>query len=189
MWSAYSQSQGTRGHTLQGLALLGASALGGNSFTVPLPIHFPERTIRPPSERMPDPSDIPRWEDLEHVPGRDMIDQPIPRPVPIDRLTVTYLTQRIPGLDYDSAIALSDISHASCLWDAATFGRRFHWGAAWRSSHWRAVRQWRSGILLVNICDTAILIQGGGKTRIWRNGRPPGVGVTLKRSDKAERRP
>ena len=82
------------GHILQGPVLLGARAVRGNSFQV-LPIHFPERTfpertIQPPFERMPEPFDIPGRVGLEHVPERDMLDPvKLACPVPIESLTMT----------------------------------------------------------------------------------------------------
>jgi hypothetical protein len=123
------QSSGKkRRHTLQGLALLGASAVGGASFTTIPPIHFPGRTLRPPSERVPDPSDIPRWDDVEHVPGRDMIDSRYlggpDRQYDSDRDWQWGTWE-----DYQLRNQLDDISHASCLWDAATSHKMFdHWG-------------------------------------------------------------
>jgi|GEM_PF-7088440 len=115
-----------RRHTMQGLALLGASAVGGASFEIP-PIQFPGRTLRPPNDRIPDPSDIPRWDDVEHVPGRDMIDSRYlggpDRQYDSDRDWQWGTWD-----DYQLRNQLDDISHASCLWDAATSQKMFHWG-------------------------------------------------------------
>ncbi len=111
-----------RRHTLQGLALLGATTIGGASFGIP-PVQFPGRTIRPPFERIPDPSDIPRWEDVEHVPGLDMIDSRwLGGP---DREPGSYNN---PRRTYDTQNELYDISDADCLWDAATWNKVEHWG-------------------------------------------------------------
>jgi hypothetical protein len=113
-------------HTLRGLALLGVRSVGGASFQIPA-IQFPGRTMRPPSERIPDPSDIPRWEDVEHVPGHDMIDSRYlggpDRQYDSDR-DWRWGTWE----DYQLRNQLDDISHASCLWDAATMQKMSHWG-------------------------------------------------------------
>ncbi len=132
-----------RDHTLQWLPLLGeighvgdhfygrdtlraTREVRGNYFQV-LPIHDPGRTIQWPSERMSDPSDIPRWEDLEHFPGRDMINSKY-----LGGPDREYDYERDwhwgSYWDYLNRNRLSDISHASCLWDAATIQKMFHWG-------------------------------------------------------------
>jgi hypothetical protein len=114
---------------LPGPALSSSRALQDNTFGTVFqePLHFPGRTIRPPSERIPDPSDIQRMDDLDHVPGRDMIDSRyLGGP---DRSPDGYVPDpKLPGLDYDMANSLSDMSSSDCLWDAATWDKVSHWG-------------------------------------------------------------
>ncbi len=100
-------------------------AARGNYFQV-LPIRFPGRTIQWPSGRIPDPSDIPGWEDLEHFPGRDMINSKY-----LGGPDREYNPARDGTRDdYERQMRAADISDASCMWDEATWDKvTNHWGS------------------------------------------------------------